>query len=456
MSGRTRDAGDAVRSEDSAAAVLSRGEDPERRTASPAGHEPLLVYSAADVGYSGIPVVRGAELTVHAGEVVGLVGPNGAGKSTLLRAVTGDAELLGGRIVLAGEDAAELRPLDRARIVAVLTQQVSAAFSVSARDFVEMGRHPHIPRFSAPSARDREVVERAMTLTDTLRLADKPADQLSGGDLQRLALAQALAQEPRVLLLDEPTSHLDLNHRMQVLDLARSLANQGMAVLAVFHDLDLAARYSDRVAIVADGRIGPADSPERVITADALREVFGVRAVVGTDAVTGAVSVTPVLREEAVVGDTRGRVMVIGGSGVAAPLMRRLVLEGWQVSSGALNTGDADQVMAEALRVTYAEIPPFAPMDAESAITAAKLAEAADVIVVCEVPFGRGNVDNLLVAVRAGKPLVLVGEIGGRDFAGGAAASYWAEALAAGASTVDDLDGVARELDRVAAEATRD
>ena len=112
--------------------------------------------------------------------------------------------------------------------------------------------------------------------------------------------------------------------------------------------------------------------------------------------------------------------------------MRRLTLEGWQVSSGALNIGDADQVMAEALRVDYAQIPPFAPMDSESAITTAKLAEAADAIVVCEVPFGRGNVDNLLVAVRAGRPLVLVGDIAGRDFAGGAAASYWAEALAAG------------------------
>jgi iron complex transport system ATP-binding protein len=400
--------------------------------------------------------VRRAELTIHAGEVVGLVGPNGAGKSTLLRAVTGDAELLGGTIALAGCDARAMLPLERARVVAVLTQQVSAAFSVSARDFVEMGRHPHIARFSAPNERDRQVVERAMTLTDTLRLADRPADELSGGDLQRLALAQALAQEPRVLLLDEPTSHLDLNHRMQVLDLARSLANDGMAVLAVFHDLDLAARYSDRVAIVADGRVCAADSPERVITADALREVFGVRAVVGTDPVTGSVSVTPVLREEAVVGEERGRVMVIGGSGVAAPLMRRLTLEGWCVSSGALNVGDADQVMAEALRVEYAEIPPFAPMDAGSAITAAKLAENADVIVVCEVPFGRGNVDNLLVAVRAGRPLVLVGEIAGRDFAGGAAASYWAEALAGGATQVDDLDGVERALDRVAAHLASD
>ena len=217
-------------------------------------------------------------------------------------------------------------------------------------------------------------------------------------------------------------------------------------MLAVFHDLDLAARYADRLAIVADGRIGPAQAPEQVITTDALREVFGVRAVVGTDVVTGAVSVTPVLREEAVTGDSRGRVMVIGGSGVAAPLMRRLVLEGWQVSSGALNVGDADQVIAEALRVEYAGIPPFAPMDADAGITVAKIAEKADVIVVCEVPFGRGNVDNLLVAVHADKPLVLIGDIAGRDFAGGAAASYWAEAVAGGAVVVPDADAVERGL----------
>jgi len=408
---------------------------------------PLLVFRDATLGYAGSPVVTGALLAVSAGEIVGLVGPNGAGKSTLLRAVTGDADVLAGSIALVGHEISELPPVERARLVAVLAQQVGAAFPVTARDFVAMGRHPHLPRFSALGERDHEVVEAALAATDTLRLAEKPTDTLSGGDLQRLALAQALAQEPRVLLLDEPTSHLDLNHGMQVLDLARSLASEGMAVLAVFHDLDLAARYSDRVAVVSAGRVGPAEPPERVITASTVREVFGVRAVVGTNAVTGSVSVTPVLREEAVVRASRGRVMVIGGSGVAAPLMRRLVLEGWQLSSGALNTGDADQVMAEALRIEYAEIPPFAPMDAEAAITAAKLAETADAIVICEVPFGRGNVDNLLVAAHSGKPLVLIGDIENRDFAGGAARSYWIEAVNNGAALVDDADGVGAALE---------
>ncbi len=415
---------------------------------------PLLAYRDASVGYGPTPVVRGATLSVRPGEVVGLVGPNGAGKSTLLRAVSGDAVVLGGRLEIAGADATTLSPLDRARLVGVVPQQVFSAFSLPAREFVEMGRHPHLARFAVPGERDREVVARAMALTDTERLADRPTDELSGGDLQRLALAQALAQEPRVLLLDEPTSHLDLNHRMQVLDLVRSLARgEGggapIAVLAVFHDLDLAARYADRLAVVADGAVGEAATPEEVVTAESVRRVFGVRAVVATDPVTGTVSVTPVLRDEAVAGAKRGRVMVIGGSGVAAPLLRRLVLGGWEVSAGALNVGDADQLVADALGVAYPLIPPFAPMDSAAAIEAAKLAENAEAIVVCEVPFGHGNVDNLLVAVRARKPIVLVGDLEGRDFAGGAAQSYLDEAVAHGAVRVADADGVEPALEEL-------
>lgn len=409
----------------------------------------LLRYVAADVGYGGAVVVRGAELAVAAGEVVGLVGPNGAGKSTLLRAVTGDSELQGGSIEVAGRDIRSLNSRERAVIVGVVPQQVSAAFSFPSDEFVEMGRHPHLPRFGRPGAEDARAVARAMELTDTLHLAEKPVDALSGGDLQRLALAQALATEPRVLLLDEPVSHLDLNHKMQILDLTRDLAAGGIAVLAVFHDFDLAARYSDRIAVVADERVGDADAPATVITPEMLRSVFGVRAVVGTDPVTGSVSVTPVLRDRAVAASSRGRVHVIGGSGVAAPLLRRLVLDGWSVSAGALNAGDADATLADALDVPYALIPPFAPMDAAAAVQCAKLADAADAIVVCEVPFGHGNIDNLLVAVRAGKPVVLIGQIEGRDFAGGAARSYWIEAIEAGAVRVDSQDGVPTALEQI-------
>ncbi len=410
----------------------------------------LLAYRDAALGYGATRVVSGVSIEVREGEVLGLVGPNGAGKSTLLRAVTGDSDVLGGSVEVAGADVTTLSARERAAIVGVVPQQVLAPFSFPAEEFVEMGRHPHLPRFGRPGPDDSAAVERAMRLTGTAHLSGQAVDALSGGDLQRLAFAQALATEPRLLLLDEPTSHLDLNHRLQVLDLMRELADEGMGVLAVFHDLDLAARYSDRLAIVACGAVRPPARPEEIITTETLRSVFGVRAVVGTDPVTGTVTVTPVLRDNAVAERDRGRVLVVGGSGVAAPLMRRLVLGGWTVTGAALNQGDADATLAEALGIEYARIEPFAPMNAEAAVRVAKLAEEVDAIVVCEVPFGHGNVDNLLIAVRAGRPLVLVGDIEGRDYAGGAAASYWIEAVRdRGAVVVPSLDEVPAALEEL-------
>lgn len=414
--------------------------------------EPMLTWSGATVGYGRAEIVRGVDLEVCAGEIVGLVGPNGAGKSTLLRSATGDATLIAGSVTLSGRSAGEFSARERAAVLGVVPQQTSAAFSLPAREFVEMGRNPHLPRFSNPGEADIAAVERALEITDTAKLAEWPVDALSGGDLQRLALAQALAADPRVLLLDEPTSHLDLNHRMQVLDLVADLArSQDIAVLAVFHDLDLAARYSTRIAVVAEGAVGVADSPEKVITAETIRRVFGVRSVVGADPVTGSVTVTPVLRDGAVALASPGTAFLVGGSGTAAPLMRRLVLAGWRVSAAALNAGDADATLADALGVDYPRIAPFAPMDAAAGVRAAQLAAEADVIIVCDVPFGRGNIDNLLVAVRAGKPVVLLGGIEGRDFVGGAANSYWIEAVQHGAIVVPDFDSAYSAVSGLAA-----
>ena len=179
-----------------------------------------LRYDGAAVGYDG-PVVTDASLDVRPVEIVGLIGPNGAGKTTLVRAVTGGARVLAGSVTVDGRPVGAYSRLELARLVGVLPQTVPSAFAFTARQFVEMGRHAHVSRFGDLSVKDRGVVEDSMALTDTAHIAEKPVDTLSGGDMQRLTLAQALAQQPSVLLLDEPTSHLDLNHRLQVLDLVR-------------------------------------------------------------------------------------------------------------------------------------------------------------------------------------------------------------------------------------------
>ncbi len=407
-----------------------------------------LEFRSVTVGYGDRTVVRDADFSVRPGEFVGLVGPNGAGKSTLLRAVTGGADVQGGDIAF-GTSLVTMSERERARLVGVVPQSQPSVFAFSARTFVEMGRHAHLGRLDPPGPEDRAVVLDAMTRTDTARLADERIDELSGGDLQRLTLAQALAQQPRVLLLDEPTSHLDLNHTLQVLDLVRSLADAGMAVLGVFHDLGLAARYADRIGIVADGRVTAPAPPAEALTARVISDVFGVRAVVRTDPVTGSVAVTPVLRgEDLAAGESRGAVGLVCGSGAGSTLMRQLMLAGYSVTAGALNRGDVDQDVAEALGVEHIALPPFGEMDSAAEEAVRRSFAGTRFVVVCSTPFGRSNLPNLRAALESGRPVVLVGEMdGARDFSGGEAGRLWTEAIARGAVRVAAESDVLATLD---------
>jgi iron complex transport system ATP-binding protein len=408
-----------------------------------------LRYECASVGYDA-PVVRDATLEVRPGEMVGLIGPNGAGKTTLVRAVTGGATVFSGAVAVADRPVGEYSRTELARLVAVLPQTAPSTFAFTARQFVEMGRHAHVSRFGDLTAHDHAAVERALALTDTGSLADRRVDELSGGDLQRLTLAQALAQEPEVLLLDEPTSHLDLNHRLQVLDVVRSLADEGLAVLAVFHDLDMAARYSDRLAVVAGGTVGEQGSPAEVLTQDTLRRVFGVAAVIGTDPVTGSVQVLPVVRAQEGAAPRGSRVLVISGSGTGAALMRRLVLEGFEVSAGALSLDDTDGAVARALEADFRELAAFAAMTAGDEAAVAALAGRAGAIVVVASPFGPHNLGDLRAVAGHAARVVLVGEMRPElDFAHGEAAAAWRGLEADGARVCADAREVVRCIEEV-------
>jgi len=409
------------------------GDAPAVEAASAAG----IAFESADVGYGDDSVVSGVDLSVGRGEFVGLVGPNGAGKSTLLRALTGTARVLGGRVLLAGQDTRTLAARYRARILGVVPQTLPEPFAFSAEEFVQMGRYPHLGRMQQFSDADGAVVGEVMDVTDTARLAGDRVDRMSGGDLQRLTLAQALAQQPTVLLLDEPVSHLDLNHRLQILELVRGLVDAGMAVLAVFHELELAARYSDRLAIVSSGGVPLVGKPADVLTPSTLREVFAVRAVIGTDPVTGTVAVTPVLREQVAIATSGPTVLVIGGSGAASRLMHDLALAGFRLHAGALNRGDVDYSVAEALGADVVELPAFGEVDAVAEERVAAAAGEADICVVAGVPFGRANLGNLRALEASDAPKVLVGSMTSeRDFTHGEAAAVWETLVARGAIQV--------------------
>jgi iron complex transport system ATP-binding protein len=233
----------------------------------------ILEVEGVTCAYDAADVLRDVTLRVGSGDAIGVVGPNGAGKSTLVRAMSRVLRPRLGRALLEGRDLYALGARESARAIGVVPQEAQPPFDFTCGETVMMGRTPHLGRWQAESERDREVVRRAMERTKTWELRDRPVTAVSGGERQRVILARAFAQEPRVLLLDEPTAHLDLGHQVAVMKIAREL---GGAVVAVMHDLNLAAAFCAKLVLMDRGRIVAAGAPEDVLTAERVREVYGV------------------------------------------------------------------------------------------------------------------------------------------------------------------------------------
>jgi ABC-type cobalamin/Fe3+-siderophores transport system ATPase subunit len=237
----------------------------------------MLSIQSIDVAYGSRTVLHNISLELEAGTVLGLIGPNGAGKSTLLRAVSGVIPLAAGRIEVGGQALETLSPAQRARWLAMVPQARNLPQAFTARELVTFGRTPHLNWLGQLSSRDEDVITSAMQRTDTLTLSDRPLGQLSGGEQQRLLIARALAQASPILLMDEPSTHLDLQHQLSLLDLIRRLAHDdGLAVLLVLHDINLVARFADAVMIMVDGRIQAGGLPQEVLTPDELSRAFNV------------------------------------------------------------------------------------------------------------------------------------------------------------------------------------
>lgn len=230
--------------------------------------------------YDGREVLRDVSLSAQAGEILGLIGPNGAGKSSLLRVISGTLAPTRGRIQL---DSLDMRALDaaaRARKIAVVPQSARMPEGFGAGEVVLMGRTPHLPLFGAERPRDFEIAQEAMTRTDADWYAERLMGELSGGEQQRVVIARALAQEPRVLLLDEATAHLDLKHQTAIWSLVRQLAREGLIVIAALHDLNLAAQYADRLGLMCKGELLVCDKPARVLTREWLQCAYDISVVV--------------------------------------------------------------------------------------------------------------------------------------------------------------------------------
>jgi iron complex transport system ATP-binding protein len=415
----------------------------------------MLEARSITAGYEDAPVLREISLTAAPGRFLGLVGPNGSGKSTLVRALSRVLPPQQGQVLLDGRDLYRLPAREAARRLAVVAQDNAVHFDFVVRDVVLMGRAPHLSRFGVEGSADYAIARECMVATNTLAFADRPITALSGGERQRCMIARALAQQPQVLLLDEPTAHLDISYQIEILDLARRLTgDKGLATLVVLHDLNLASQYCDQLALLAEGRIVAFGPPAEVVTEEHIRQAYGAEVQVRLQPATGRPYVTLLSRMPpiSVVGRRRTRVHLICGAGSGVDLMRRLAHQGFVISVGVVNVADSDQAEAEALDLTRVEEAPFSPIGEEAHLRNVALADAAEVVIVTGIPFGRGNLRNLEAAVRArqaGRRVLLIDDppIAERDFTDGGATDLQEDAVAAGAEVCRDVEEALRRVE---------
>lgn len=359
-------------------------------------HVPFsLELRGLEVGHGARALVRDICLAVRPGQVVALIGPNGSGKTTILRTVAGQLRALGGTVELLGRDLLDVPAPERARTMSVMLTGRPQTELLTCRDVVEAGRYPFTGRLGVLGEKDEEAVTTAMAATGVASLAGRDFAHVSDGQRQRVLLARALCQEPQVLLLDEPTSYLDVRSQLDVLQLLRREARErDVAVVASLHEIDLAQKAADHVICIKDGCVMCQGTPDEVFTAERVAELYDL-APGAYDPAFGSVELARPAGEP--------EVFVIAGGGSGAACFRRLARADTPFATGVLHEHDADGLLARSLATRAVFERDFEPVSAESVARAREVLLACREVICCVSAFGTGNARNaeLLAAARA-------------------------------------------------------
>jgi len=415
-----------------------------------AGNDDILSVKDLSFSYNRQRILDNISFTVKQGSFVSVLGPNGAGKSTLVNVLSKVLKDFQGTISVGGRDIGSMTSRELARMVAVVPQYATPSFSFSVEEMVMMGRYPYGSRFGGETRKDLKVVKEVMEKTRTGELAGKRFNQLSGGEKQRVIVAQALAQDSPILLLDEPTSHLDINFQIEFMNLFTRLnREEGKTVIGIFHDINLAIQNDSLIMLLKEGSIFGFGKAEEIINRQNLRSVFHSDVFVGKNPVTGKIYVSPVFdpgygirSHEKDRGEKKSlKIHIIGGGGAATPVLNLLHHHGYQISCGVINTFDSDLSTCQMLDIPYIVEAPFSPISLDSQNKNLGFIKTSDVVILPEVEFGNGNFSNL-VSVREAlklKKKVLVmdnKDIKARDHTGGKAEGLYCKILDEGAQPV--------------------
>lgn len=394
--------------------------------------EEILKVEKLSFKYDDKNILNDISFTLDVGDFVGILGPNGCGKSTLLKNINRWLKPHSGSVYIDDSNVLKLSVKDLAKRVATVPQDTSLEdIGFTVEQVVSMGRNPHLKSFERERLQDMSIIEDSMKTMDVLHLRDKPVNQLSGGEKQRVLIARALAQQPTLLLLDEPTSHLDINYQWELLELLKDLCvKKSLTILVVLHDINLASMFCNKVILLKDHRIFQMGYLNEVITEQNIKEVFNMNVRVEyPDDRKRPVIIFLNLSAEDPEPRPFERLHVICGGGEGEKLLYYLSQRGYKVSTGVLNKGDTDWKVARLLGFTIVEEVPFSPITEEKVMENTAYIKESDAIIIANIPFGFGNLKNLVCIeqLAAEKTIFILEEkdIESRDYTNGKAAEIY-------------------------------
>lgn len=366
--------------------------------------EPILSAERLAAGYGKKAVVSGLSLNAAKGQVICLLGPNGAGKTTVLRTLSGLLAPVGGAVKIEGTNLARLKQKELSRRLSlVLTESVSPSL-MTVEALVSMGRAPYTGMMGRLTDEDRRIVGEALKAVGADSLRGRYYAELSDGEKQKVMIARALVQEPRLMILDEPTSHLDIRHKIEVIRVLQSLAREkDITCILSLHDIDLALKGCQVVLLVKDGKIAAQGTPEEIVRSGSIQTLYGIENARYSE-LLGAVELA---------GPSSNEIFVTGGAGSGIPLYRALSRNGFGLTAGVLHRNDLDFQIAEPICSEVISETPFEAVTKESAAKALALIRSAECVVDSGFLVGRGNLENAALIRRAaeiGKPVLSLRE----------------------------------------------
>ncbi len=372
------------------------------------------------------------EISVHfeKGDLYGILGPNGSGKSTFLKILSGLLRANYGQVTLDSMNITKISTEEIAKKVAVVPESNTAVFDFSVEEIVSMGRFVYIGRLARESIEDKKIVEGILKQFNLFDLRTRNYNSLSAGERQKVIIARAIAQQSKILLLDEPTSHLDINYQVEFMEMLKKYVAKGLVVVAIFHDLNLAAQYCDKLLLLFNKRIYAYGAPEAILTRENIKSVYNLDVAVRKNAFTNSIYVTPMSPRIAETSNGAfthqiKQIHVVAGGGTAKDLLAEL--RGNDVSVGIVNVLDDDYEVAVELKYEIISEAPFSPISEKALNELKQKLEQTDLVIMTNLPFGRGNLENLQVLENCEKSVIILEKtpIEKRDFTKGKATEIY-------------------------------